>query len=470
MSKIVMWFRKDLRLDDNTAFSHLLKQSKETDEVMCIFQLNPSQFIKKSYNHDAFFLSVQTFYKELRKRQIPLHFLYGDPEENFTALKETFDDWDAVYFNKDERGFGRVRDQKLADFFEQHQIQIHAYQDSHLHGVEEITKPTGESYKVFTPYYKQWQLRSKRPYKKQQVIERIFPEIGHPLFDEGKKQFNEIIKQIKLPFDYECGETVAEDYLKKFITNGLHEYQSKRDYPLADQTSKLSRFLRTGELSIRKVWHAIQAEPESTGRQTFISELCWRDFYNMIYFNHPKQKDQEIKEQYRELQWHYDEQLFEKWREGKTGYPIVDAGMRQLNQTGWMHNRLRMIVASFLTKDLMIDWRMGERYFQEKLIDYDSASNIGGWQWAASTGTDAVPYFRIFNPTTQGEKFDPTGAFIRMYLPELNDLPNEYIHCPSKMSKKVQESLGFYLGDHYPKPMVDHQKIRPEILAFFKNS
>lgn len=470
MSKTIMWFRKDLRLDDNTALSKMIEDSEATDELICLFQLNPLQFIENSYNHDAFFQSLGTFYEHAKTNNIGLHFVYGDVEENFTALKKTYPDWNKIYFNKDERGFGRERDQKMITFFENHQIQVHSFQDSHLHGVQEIKKPNGESYKVFTPYFRKWLTMPKRPYERTKNKNRSFAKLTHPLFKEGEKQFRQIIENIKLPFDYESGEAAAEECLKEFIKNHLHEYQKMRDFPSSDQTSKLSKFLRTGELSIRKVWHALNAEPDSDGRQTFISELCWRDFYNMIYYENPKQKTQEIKEQYRQLSWSYNQEFFERWKNGQTGFPIVDAGMRQLNQTGWMHNRLRMIVASFLTKDLMIDWQMGERYFQEKLIDYDAASNIGGWQWAASTGTDAVPYFRIFNPTTQGEKFDPQGEFIRQFVPELKDVPNKYIHEPSKMPADIQQSIDVSIGKEYPTQIVDHSKIRAEILTFFKES
>ncbi|MBO0446642.1 deoxyribodipyrimidine photo-lyase [Enterococcus ureilyticus] len=470
MSKTIMWFRKDLRLDDNTAFNKMIEQSKKTEELICIFQLNPLQFLENSYNQEAFFCSLSKFYEHLKTHHITLHFLYGNVAESFSELKKAYPDWRTIYFNKDERGFGRERDQQMLDSFESMAIQVNAYQDSHLHGVEEIKKPTNESYKVFTPYYKKWMQMPKRPYEKMSKHSQSFVTLTHPLFHRGEKEFRKIVEKIALPFDYKCGEDVAENVLKEFISKHLQDYQKARDYPALDQTSKLSRFLRTGEISIRKIWHALNAEPESDGRQTFISELCWRDFYNMIYFENPIQKTQEIKEQYRQLKWQDNQELFERWKNGQTGFPIVDAAMRQLNQTGWMHNRLRMIVASFLTKDLMIDWRWGEKYFQEKLIDYDSASNIGGWQWAASTGTDAVPYFRIFNPTRQSEKFDHHGDFIRQFIPELKHVPNEYIHEPNKMPLALQEKNGLSIGKDYPEPIVEHSKIRSEVLDFFKAS
>lgn len=463
-----MWFRKDLRFEDNTAFRHMLEEYKSSEELICLFQLNPAQFLENSFNQTAFFLSLKFFQQAAKEKNRTIHFLYGEVIESFSALKKAYPEWDHIYFNQDERGYGKQRDEQAIAFFKDNGIQISSFQDSHLHGVQEVKKPDGEPYKVFTPYFKKWLELPKQKYKPFEDESIVFTKVTHDLFVQGQKRFQTMIANLTLPFDYSCGEQEAEKYLKTFIKNQLHEYQKNRDYPAKNDTSKLSRFLRTGELSIRKVWQAVVAEPESDGRQVFISELCWRDFYNMIYFENPNQKNQEIKEKYRGLSWNCDQKMVTAWKDGKTGYPLVDAAMRQLNQTGWMHNRLRMIVASFLTKDLLIDWREGEKYFQEKLIDYDSASNIGGWQWAASTGTDEVPYFRIFNPINQSEKFDKQGFFIRQFVPELEKVPNNYIHCPNKMNLEVQKSINCIIGQDYPVPIVDHSKQRQKILAFFK--
>lgn len=468
MGKTIMWFRKDLRFEDNTAFRHMLEEYKSSEELICLFQLNPAQFLENSFNQTAFFLSLKFFQQAAKEKNRTIHFLYGEVIESFSALKKAYPEWDHIYFNQDERGYGKQRDEQAIAFFKDNGIQISSFQDSHLHGVQEVKKPDGEPYKVFTPYFKKWLELPKQKYKPFEDESIVFTKVTHDLFVQGQKRFQTMIANLTLPFDYSCGEQEAEKYLKTFIKNQLHEYQKNRDYPAKNDTSKLSRFLRTGELSIRKVWQAVVAEPESDGRQVFISELCWRDFYNMIYFENPNQKNQEIKEKYRGLSWNCDQKMVTAWKDGKTGYPLVDAAMRQLNQTGWMHNRLRMIVASFLTKDLLIDWREGEKYFQEKLIDYDSASNIGGWQWAASTGTDEVPYFRIFNPINQSEKFDKQGFFIRQFVPELEKVPNNYIHCPNKMNLEVQKSINCIIGQDYPVPIVDHSKQRQKILAFFK--
>lgn len=463
-----MWFRKDFRLTDNRAF-HALMQQVNPAEIICIFQLNPVQFLTGTVNHDSFFLSLQTFYTQIKQQGIPLHFIAGDCEQSFMQLKKVFPDWNQVFFNQDESGFGRLRDQVMLRFFKRHKIHVYAFQDSHLHGAQEIKKATGEAYQMFTPYYKKWIQLPKAHIEQDKGSFKKLHTYENELFIKGYQCYKQIMQQVNLPFSYVCGEQNATRYLEKFIQNNLHRYDRVRDYPALNQTSRLSSFLRTGEISIRKVWQAVLAEPDSDGRQAFMKEICWRDFYQMIYFHYPNQANQEIKEKYRQLVWQGESSFFQCWKKGETGYPIVDAAMRQLNQTGWMHNRLRMIVASFLTKDLLTDWRLGEQYFKEKLIDYDAASNIGGWQWAASTGTDAVPYFRIFNPTRQSEKFDANGRFIRQFIPELTNVPNQYLHEPSKMPQSLQESLQTVIGRDYPFPIVNHNQMRAQTLAFYQN-
>ncbi len=258
--------------------------------------------------------------------------------------------------------------------------------------------------------------------------------------------------------------------LNRFINESLDQYDEERDFPANDSTSHLSRYLRTGEISIRTVWRAIDQSPDSDGKSTFMKELCWRDFYNMIYVMYPNQNVESVNKDFRHVDWINNEQQFEAWRTGQTGFPIVDAAMRQLNATGWMHNRLRMIVASFLTKDLLIDWRWGEAYFHNKLLDYDAASNIGGWQWAASTGTDSVPYFRIFNPTLQSKKFDSNGLFIKKYVPELKNVDNKMIHEPGKLSESEQTRFNVRIGQNYPFPIVDHSYARKRAISIYESS
>ncbi|PIO48640.1 MAG: hypothetical protein CMR00_03965 [[Chlorobium] sp. 445] len=253
--------------------------------------------------------------------------------------------------------------------------------------------------------------------------------------------------------------------------------KKKRDYPSEDGTSLLSAHLRFGTVSVREILDQAKIvledakSEEKLSIETFISEIIWRDFYFQILDHFPFVEKESFKTEMRNIKWENREDYFEAWKNGRTGFPIVDAAMRQLNQTGWMHNRLRMIVASFLVKDLLIDWRWGEKYFMQKLVDGDMAANNGGWQWSASTGTDSQPYFRIFNPISQAQKFDPKGSFIKKFLPELSKVPEKYIHNPAELlqsSPLLQSELGIRLGVDYPLPIVDHAKQREKALKLFK--
>lgn len=460
----VMWFRHDLRLEDQTALYHAMKQSKE---LILLFHVNPTQFIDNSFNHQAFFQAVKFFQSEVNEH-LHLQILYGDILECFTRLKALVPSWDHVYFNADDSGFGLQRDGDMKRFFEAHHIKVHAYFDHYLHAAQLIKNQSGQSYKVFTPYYNRWKEMIK-PTPLQVSLEPSIV-IKHVLFPQDEADFSALCDGLPEKNFYKFGTKAAKQSLKTFISEHLACYETDRDFPAVSGTSHLSSYLRTGEISIRTVWSMVEQAPNSIGKQTFQKELCWRDFYHMIYTENPNQKNEPIKKEFQYIQWHQSEIDFQKWCQGQTGYPIIDAAMKQLNETGLMHNRLRMIVASFLIKDLLIDWRKGERYFQQQLIDYSAASNIGGWQWAASTGTDAVPYFRIFNPVIQSEKFDASGVFIKTYLPVLKDLPDQLIHQPWQLNEFEQRLYGVELGKDYPHPMVVHQTARLETLSAYEDS
>lgn len=385
----VMWFRRDLRLEDNQALKHAFEES---DKLLLLFHINPEQFLNDdSLNQASFFQSVQVLREEIEAKGGKLHMLYGDITECFSQLKKVFPDWSDVYINRDEKGYGLKRDKEMGDFFKEQNITPHGYFDHHLHSAREIKTKSGTAYKVFTPYFRQWQqLQKPEPVTVQFDQNKL---VKSDAFKSYQKEVDRFLKEQAPLNEINLGTEAAHQRLNEFIEEDLNKYKEARDFPLKDATSRLSHHLRAGEISIRTVYDKIRQAPESKGRATFIQELAWRDFYSMVYHTHPDQKETAIDNNFSEVEWDNNEENFSKWKEGKTGFPIVDAAMRQLNETGWMHNRLRMITASFLTKDLLIDWRWGEKYFQEKLIDYDPSSNIGGWQWAASTGTDGVPYF-----------------------------------------------------------------------------
>jgi deoxyribodipyrimidine photo-lyase len=254
--------------------------------------------------------------------------------------------------------------------------------------------------------------------------------------------------------------------LKSFESQ-ISEYKKARDFPSLDKTSKLSMHFRFGTLSIREAVR-LASKIRSEGSRTWLSELIWRDFYQMILDQFPHVEQGCFKKECDQLTWTGDEEHFSAWVNGRTGFPIIDAAMRHFQNTGWMHNRLRMVVASFLTKDLLINWKKGERYFAQKLLDYDFAANNGGWQWSASTGCDAQPYFRVFNPVSQSKKFDPDGEFIRAHIPELKKFSSKYIHCPFETPLSLQMEWGCIIGKNYPEPIVDHATSREAAIKMFK--
>lgn len=468
MATFIMWFRKDLRLEDNTAFNEALASLTPEDKLLCIFHINDQQLRIGTQSHDYFFSTLDCFISEASNQHLTIHLLTGNIIDAFNSLLTTYSDITQFFFNIDNRGFGRKRDLTMTAFLQSKGIQVNSYEENHLHQAIEIQKPDGTHYKMFTPYYKKWRQLPKRYYQKNNLAYYLEKIIHQPqYFQVGIQTLNHLLSNRQTDFSSKVGEIQANKHLNSFIMSHLENYDTNRDYPFLEGTSRLSPYLSTGAISIRKVYQACQSLPDSDGKEVFIKELAWRDFYHMIYFYYPNQYQEELKEKYQQLPWQQESILFEKWKTGQTGYPIIDAAMRQLNQTGWMHNRLRMLVASFLTKDLLIDWRLGEKYFSEQLIDYDSASNIGGWQWAASTGTDAVPYFRIFNPTIQGQKFDKEAEFIKKFVPELAKLPIKYCHEPSLLSENLQKRWAFEIGVTYPLPIVDHKMARDRVLEWF---
>jgi deoxyribodipyrimidine photo-lyase len=440
------WFRCDLRLCDNVA---LRAATNETDVVVPIFIFDPRILTAPDTGAPivGFMLEcLASLEKNIAAAGGKLIFRQGAVEEEMRALvRET--KATALYFNRDYEPEARKRDAAVEKLTRSLGVEVHSYKDGVLHEPDEILKDDGQAYRVFTPYSRSWRMQPKPPVLPAVKFSRpagFQDPTGISLPTAKELGFN---VEIPLP---PAGERAARESLKQFATADLLHYADVRNFPARDATSRLSPHLRLGTLSPRTVLAAAEkaaAEHPAVHRQTdiFVNELIWRDFYRQILWHYPHVAGACFKEEYDGLKWENDERLFAAWCEGRTGFPIVDAGMRQLNTTGWMHNRVRMIVAMFLTKDLLISWQWGERYFMQRLIDADLASNNGGWQWSASTGTDAQPYFRIFNPMSQAQKFDPEGAYIRKYVPESDTLA-------------------------YPVPIVDHARQRVKALALFKKS
>lgn len=465
-----IWFRRDFRLQDNTALFHVLSSvSKNNTKWIAFFHLDDPIVNNRSLSlhHDYFFQTLIQFKDRLKNLGIQLHIITGGIEQAFEKLINRYPALSEVYVNQDLVGEGMKRDQFVKKNYSD--LRFHFFEDSFITHPLQVLKPDGNPYKVFTPYYRAWsKVKKAPPLRLDESILSLYSTNDDVVDDDGELKLHQLKNLCSQSFD-RIGENHALERLEHFLKVLLLNYKAHRDQPALMGTSRLSPYLKVGALSARTILYTALERQDSEGRETLIKELAWRDFYYMVYYFNPESKQREVSEQYRSINWKQNIELLENWKRGETGFPLIDAGMRQLQKEGWMHNRLRMATASFLTKDYLIDWRLGEAYFAEMLIDYEPSSNIGGWQWAASVGTDPVPYFRVFNPVTQSRRFDEDGRFIRKYVSELKHVPTKYIHEPWKMPLDVQVESACVIGETYPYPSVDHKSQRLKAIELFKN-
>ncbi|WP_117233103.1 deoxyribodipyrimidine photo-lyase [Vibrio maerlii] len=475
----LVWFRRDLRLDDNPALHHAIEDARAQNEpVVALYVATPMQWEKhglSSRQADLIFRRLGALQKELSDIGVALFYhqcsSFHDAAEAVIKLVDS-NGVTGVYYNKDYEVDEQQRDTYLQQALSNHacHIDVIAKDGKCVLPPGSILNKQGQYFKVFTPFKRAWLTRFATggnrplspPSKQLVAVNRLISDdfvLFHPdiAFDYPRESSER----------WDASEYDIHKKLQQFCHEHLDDYEERRDIPSTDGTSTLSAYLAIGALSARRCIQeaslAADIEHISQGAQTWISELVWREFYqHLIYFEPRLVKNENFLLWGNRLQWRQDDDWFEAWCTGNTGYPIVDAAMKQLNTTGWMHNRLRMVVASFLVKDLQIDWRKGEHYFMSKLIDGDFAANNGGWQWCASTGCDGQPYFRIFNPISQGERFDAKGEFVRQWLPELEGVPDKFVHAPWNWPQF--DSL------NYPSPMVDHKEQREITLALYKRA
>ena len=441
MNRSLFIFRRDLRLEDNSGLLHALDHSKQ---VVPCFIFTPEQIEKNPYRGDPalqFLIeSLQDLEEQLRERASKLYLFYGEAEKIVEKCIETLS-IDQVIANRDYTPYSKSRDQKIATLCERKKCPFLLFDDALLHPPEESVKADGTPYTVFTPYFRkisQKAVDAPIQNKKRNYFTGTIP------FAKDQELYDKILPKRSSLLAAKGGRTAGLPLLKKSQT--LKNYNEVRDFPEKQATTHLSAYLKYTLFSPREIYHSFA---KSLGKEhALIRSLYWRDFFSIIAHFFPHVFEGSFHPKYDSLEWNSDKNAFKMWCEGKTGFPLVDAGMRELNETGFMHNRVRMVVASFLTKDLHINWRLGEKYFANKLIDYDPAINNGNWQWAASTGCDAQPYFRIFNPWRQQEKFDPDCRYIKRWIPELEKLPPKIIH-----SWHQERSV-----NNYPLPIVDHDK------------
>ncbi|MCK6390337.1 MAG: DNA photolyase family protein [Azonexus sp.] len=457
--KALVWFRRDLRDHDHAALAAALHNA---EQVFCAFVFDTEILdalpTRRDRRVEFIHASLQELDQALRLRGSGLHVLHGPATGEIPRLAQAFG-VDAVYCNRDYEPAAKRRDHAVAQALGAQGIAFHALKDQAIFDQEEVLTQAGKPFTVFTPYKNAWRKRlTAADIATLDSRGRLAtpPASPFPTLDALGFASTDLAE-----LGIQPGMSGAQALWADFRAGRLQRYASLRDFPAVKGVSYLSVHLRFGTISIRElVREALAAEADS-----WLNELIWRDFYFMILDHFPHAVDGAFKPEYGAIRWDDWPAGLSAWQQGMTGYPLVDAAMRQLNFSGWMHNRLRMVVASFLCKDLGIDWRHGERYFAEQLNDFDLSANNGGWQWAASSGCDAQPYFRIFNPVTQSEKFDPDGKFIRRYVPELAKFPNKYIHAPWTMGRLEQEALGVVIGRDYPAPIVDHAAAREKTLA-----
>jgi deoxyribodipyrimidine photo-lyase len=451
-------------LKDNPALTAALKAA---GEVMPVFVLDPA-LLASPYSgakRVAFlFAGLRALDQQLRQAGSRLVVRRGKPVEEMQRLVlET--GAEAIFAEEDFSPYARQRDERVGET-----LWLRLEGSPAVHSPRSVLKPDGTPYTVFAPYCKAW--------KKQPLPELL----GEPAFIPS----NTLVESLPIPEEPTLPEGVpftaraaeAQDRLDNFMAGEdrpIYKYGEGRNQPGENLTSGLSPYLRFGMLSARKAaaaaYRALKEAPDSAAEksaETWLNELIWRDFYMQILFHFPSVRRESFKKQFLNIQWANNLEEFSDWQAGQTGVPVVDAGMRQLLTTGWMHNRARMITASFLTKDMLIDWRWGEAWFMQHLIDGDPAANNGGWQWTAGTGTDAAPYFRIFNPVKQGMKFDPQGQYIKRWVPELANLPEAYIHQPWTMPRSLQSTYGCVIGQDYPSPLIDHAWARRRAMQAYR--
>ena len=473
LDSALVWFRRDLRSSDHAALFHALKSARK---VWCAFVFDTAilDALPRADRRVEFIRDSLAVLDEALRRWQPqggLIVVHGQATEVLPRLARALH-VQAVYANHDDEPEALARDAKVRGTLADLGISLHTSKDHVVFERKEVLTASGSPYSVFTPYKNAWLKKLEPFYVSAYPVEKYAQALAPvpegvtarvpTLAEIGFEPTN--LHEMKLGL----GETGAQEMLADFLPR-MDRYDTARDFPAVKGPSYLSTHLRFGTVSIRQLAReaASRMHHGSRGAAVWLSELIWRDFYHQVLHHHPQVVNASFRPEYDAIRWEHGKHadaLFTAWCEGRTGYPLVDAAMAQLNQTGYMHNRLRMVTASFLVKDLGIDWRRGERYFAEKLLDYDLAANVGGWQWAASTGCDAQPYFRIFNPVNQSRKFDPEGRFIRRYLPALETLPDRDLHAPWLARPVDLAEAGVALGDDYPLPIVSHEEAREKTL------
>lgn len=465
MPPIIVWFRRDLRVGDNPA---LVRAAQSGKPVIALYILEtdadrPLGGASRWWLHH----SLTSLQKDLSRIGLSLTLKRGVPQNILSDLVQTTGAGHIVW-NRRYAGQARTKDKTLKEHFTHEGLTVESFKANLLNEPWEIKTGSGGYYKVFSPY---WKAVLKAPPPAQTLrspdsVPSFDGNTGSLSVDDLKLLPTRPDWGTKMASYWEPGSDGAHTALMDFLDGPMATYKDDRNRPDKRGTSRLSPHLAFGEISPRQIWHAAHASDSNPNK--FLSEIGWREFsYSLLFYN-PDLHQENFKPDFDAFEWQRDLIALERWQQGQTGYPFVDAGMRELWETGWQHNRVRMVTASFLIKHLLQDWRYGEAWFWDTLLDADPANNAASWQWVAGSGADAAPYFRIFNPFTQGEKFDPQGAYVRRWVPEIASLPDKYLNRPWEAPEHVLKNAGIVLGKTYPKPIVDHKFARDRALEAYK--
>jgi deoxyribodipyrimidine photo-lyase len=476
--KSLIWCRQDLRLDDNPALNYAAENGYEIYLVYIFASEEEGDWAYGAASRWWLHHSLKSLDAQLRAKNGKLIVLKSSNSFKILESLVKKHSFDAVFWNRRYEPAVRERDEKIKKSLSCFKnIEVKSFNSHLLWEPWEISTQQGTPFQVYSPFWRKATSTGEpsRPQKLSSKAQFGTLDMGLNVSDLGLLP--------TLPWDegfsqcFEPGETASLKRFRNFLKKRVGDYKSRRDFPSELATSSMSPYLRFGEVSVRRLWFEVrEAQEKTTSKKEkeemehYLKELAWREFAYHLLFHFKHTPEEPLRARFKKFPWRKDYLQFKAWQQGKTGYPIVDAGMRELWHTGWMHNRVRMIVASFLVKDLRISWFEGAKWFWDTLLDADLASNTLGWQWAGGCGADAAPYFRVFNPMTQGEKFDPEGEYVRKWVPEIAKLPNKWIQKPFEAPAEVLSAAGVVLGQTYPQPLVDHKQARLEALAAFKAS
>ncbi len=464
----IFWIREDFRIENNPALSFA---TQNHDNVIALYIYNNNDFDKKREAQKWWvFKSLETLKKELSDYKVNLEIVKGDELEIFSKFNKK--DKLSVYWNKIYEPDVISKGKKLRDLFIKNEINYKYFKGNILNEFQEITKNDGTPFKVFTPFWRNAeQVYLNQPPSKNYIVKKKIKKIKYfkkciePMDILPKKNWYKKFEKY-----WKVSENESKKILKNLIENKIKDYGTSRDIPSIEGTSKLSPYIKHGQIHVGNIWKKCsEIKSKGIGYRKYINELGWREFSHNLINYFPEFLKGNFRKEFDKFPWVKNEKFLKAWKKGMTGYPIVDAGMRELYETGWMHNRIRMVVGSFLVKHLRINWTEGEKHFRNCLLDFNKANNVAQWQWVAGCGADAAPYFRIFNPILQGEKFDKEGNYVKKWVPELKNVPNKFIHKPWEMELKYQEAIKTIIGKDYPGPIVVHEKARAAALEAFQS-